>query len=222
MRPPSPATPSLPKWCRFPPKRRRSFMRPRITITIISAQSGQSVLPGHHQSQARESAGEVREVIKRYSLIKLWKKNKKKLCSEAPTDLELKEKLTPEQYAVLRGKGTEAPFSGKLLHESREGTYNCAACGNPLFASDAVFDRHGLAKLRSSLARRSTRDQRRFARHASRRDGLRSLRIAFGTPVQRRSDADRQALLHEFGLPRLSPKKRGNSIGRTDFAILTV
>lgn len=51
-----------------------------------------------------------------------------------------KEKLTPEQYAVLREKGTEAPFTGKLLHESREGTYNCAACGNPLFSSDAKFD----------------------------------------------------------------------------------
>jgi peptide-methionine (R)-S-oxide reductase len=51
-----------------------------------------------------------------------------------------KEKLTPEQYAVLREKGTEAPFTGKLLHEDRKGTYNCAACGNPLFSSDAKFD----------------------------------------------------------------------------------
>lgn len=51
-----------------------------------------------------------------------------------------KEKLTPEQYAILREKGTEAPFSGSLLHESRQGTYNCAACGNALFASDAKFD----------------------------------------------------------------------------------
>lgn len=51
-----------------------------------------------------------------------------------------KKTLSPEQYAVLREKGTEAPFSGKLLHESRNGTYNCAACGNPLFSSDAKFD----------------------------------------------------------------------------------
>jgi len=51
-----------------------------------------------------------------------------------------KEKLTPEQYAVLRERGTEAPFSGKLLHEHRDGTFNCAACGNPLFNSDAKFD----------------------------------------------------------------------------------
>jgi peptide-methionine (R)-S-oxide reductase len=53
---------------------------------------------------------------------------------------EWKDKLTPEQYAVLRQKGTEAPFSGKLLHEERDGMFKCAACGNPLFASDAKFD----------------------------------------------------------------------------------
>lgn len=53
---------------------------------------------------------------------------------------EWKDRLTPEQYAVLRQKGTEAPFSGKLLHEERDGMFKCAACGNPLFASDAKFD----------------------------------------------------------------------------------
>lgn len=53
---------------------------------------------------------------------------------------EFKNKLTPEQYAVLREKGTEAPFSGKLLHEKRDGVYRCAACGNALFASGTKFD----------------------------------------------------------------------------------
>jgi len=53
---------------------------------------------------------------------------------------EWKEKLTPEQYAVLRQKGTERPYSGALLKEKRDGMYRCAACGNPLFASDAKFD----------------------------------------------------------------------------------
>ena len=48
--------------------------------------------------------------------------------------------MTPEQYAVLREKGTEAPFTGKLLHEKREGMYRCAACGNELFSSDTKFD----------------------------------------------------------------------------------
>ncbi len=51
-----------------------------------------------------------------------------------------KKKLTPEQYTMLRQKGTEAPFSGTLLHEHRDGMYKCAACGNPLFASGTKFD----------------------------------------------------------------------------------
>jgi len=57
-----------------------------------------------------------------------------------PTEEELKKKLTPEQYRVLREKGTEVPFSGKYIHEKKEGAYICAACSNPLFLSDAKFD----------------------------------------------------------------------------------
>jgi peptide-methionine (R)-S-oxide reductase len=51
-----------------------------------------------------------------------------------------KEKLTPEQYKIMREKGTEVPFSGKYVYEKAAGTYNCAACGHPLFNSDAKFD----------------------------------------------------------------------------------
>lgn len=53
---------------------------------------------------------------------------------------EWKKRLTPGQYAVLREKGTEAPFTGALLKEKRDGMYKCVACGNPLFASDTKFD----------------------------------------------------------------------------------
>lgn len=53
---------------------------------------------------------------------------------------ELKQKLTPEEYYVLREKGTEAPFSGKLLHDKRDGLYKCKVCGQGLFSSDAKFD----------------------------------------------------------------------------------
>jgi len=51
-----------------------------------------------------------------------------------------KKKLTPEQYEVLRQKGTEPAFSGKLIHPDKDGFYKCAACGNPLFRTDAKFD----------------------------------------------------------------------------------
>lgn len=49
-------------------------------------------------------------------------------------------KLTSEQKRVLKDKGTEAPFTGKLLHETRNGLFTCGACGAQLFKSDAKFD----------------------------------------------------------------------------------
>lgn len=56
------------------------------------------------------------------------------------SDDKWKDKLTPEQYRVLREKGTEAPFSGKLLHNDKTGDYTCAACGQTVFTSDTKFD----------------------------------------------------------------------------------
>ena len=56
------------------------------------------------------------------------------------TEAEWKARLTPEQYEVLREKGTEAPFSGKYDTVYEDGIYKCAACGNPLFTSDAKYD----------------------------------------------------------------------------------
>jgi peptide-methionine (R)-S-oxide reductase len=51
-----------------------------------------------------------------------------------------KEKLTPEQYQVLRERGTEPAFSGKLYNNHEKGMYVCAACGHELFSSDTKFD----------------------------------------------------------------------------------
>jgi peptide-methionine (R)-S-oxide reductase len=56
------------------------------------------------------------------------------------SEAEWKKKLSPEQYHVLRERGTELPFTGKLLHNKDKGAYTCAACGAELFSSDAKFD----------------------------------------------------------------------------------
>ena len=51
-----------------------------------------------------------------------------------------KDKLSPEEYAVIREKGTEAPFSGEYVHTKDKGVYVCKGCGMELFSSDAKFD----------------------------------------------------------------------------------
>jgi peptide-methionine (R)-S-oxide reductase len=56
------------------------------------------------------------------------------------TDEEWRAKLTPDQYKILRQKGTEAPFSGEYLHHNKKGVYMCAACGATLFSSDNKYD----------------------------------------------------------------------------------
>jgi peptide-methionine (R)-S-oxide reductase len=56
------------------------------------------------------------------------------------SDAEWQRILTPEQYDVMRGHGTEAPDSCALLYEKRTGTFSCAGCGQPLFESKLKFE----------------------------------------------------------------------------------
>ena len=54
--------------------------------------------------------------------------------------IDFKRKLSPEQYTILREKGTEMPFTSDLLKNKATGQYTCAACGTVLFSSGAKFD----------------------------------------------------------------------------------
>lgn len=57
-------------------------------------------------------------------------------------DAYWREKLTPEQYRILRQKGTERPWTGPFLENTEKGVYECAGCGSALFSSDTKFDSH--------------------------------------------------------------------------------
>jgi len=56
------------------------------------------------------------------------------------TDAEWRQQLTPMQYAVTRQQATERPFTGEYVRNKADGTYNCVACGLPLFSSETKYE----------------------------------------------------------------------------------
>ncbi|MEZ5175933.1 MAG: peptide-methionine (R)-S-oxide reductase MsrB [Acidimicrobiia bacterium] len=56
------------------------------------------------------------------------------------SEADLRNRLTPQQFAVTQEAATERPFTGELLGNKAEGTYRCVVCGEALFASDTKFD----------------------------------------------------------------------------------
>jgi peptide-methionine (R)-S-oxide reductase len=68
--------------------------------------------------------------------------NRKMDSTFEKSDAEWRKTLTPEQYEVLRKKGTESPFTGKYNEHSEKGWYTCAGCGTELFSSEQKFNSH--------------------------------------------------------------------------------
>jgi peptide-methionine (R)-S-oxide reductase len=63
------------------------------------------------------------------------------VATEIPTtEAEWHERLTPQQYEIMRRKGTERPFSGEYVYSKETGMYQCAACGAELFSSETKFE----------------------------------------------------------------------------------
>jgi len=95
-------------------------LKNQMTIVLLA---GTMVSCGQNNAQTQSRAEKVKNT---YTVAK--------------TDSEWKKQLSPEQYYVLRQKGTERPFTGKLLLNKEKGVYKCAACGNELFTDDMKFD----------------------------------------------------------------------------------
>jgi hypothetical protein len=116
----------------------------------------------------------------------------------AMSEREWREKLTPEQYHVLREAGTEPPFAGRYVNNHDEGEYRCAGCGELLFDSDhQVRQRQRLAELHRAGGADGERACRHEPRHAPGRGALREVRRPSRPPLPRRAGADRAALLHQ-------------------------
>jgi peptide-methionine (R)-S-oxide reductase len=89
------------------------------------------------------SAWTYSEMKTNNGMIKLYSVQKKGfIMSEKTnkTDADWKKELTPQQYQVLRQKGTERPFNNEYWNNHEKGVYRCAACGNDLFTSDTKFE----------------------------------------------------------------------------------
>ena len=128
------------------------------------------------------------------------------------TEEEWRKELTPEQYRVLRQKGTERPFTGEYEDVMTPGVYKCAACGQELFLSDTKFDSGcGWPSFFQPAAEdKIDAHEDNSSWNAARRGDLFALRRASRTRVSRWPEADRTALLHQLGIVEAGPENQND------------
>ena len=117
------------------------------------------------------------------------------------TDADWRAELTPEQYRVLREKGTEAPFSGEYDHTFEPGTYVCAGCGTTLFESETKYDSGcGWPAFYAPAGDDAIEEETDVdLRDGPHRGHVRELRRPPRPRVPGRAAPDRAALLHQLG-----------------------
>ena len=118
------------------------------------------------------------------------------------TESEWREKLTPEQFDVLRRQGTERAFTGEYWNVKDDGVYRCAGCGAELFDSSAKFDSGtGWPSFTEPMIADAVETHEdRTLRHAADRGDVQALRRAPRPRLPRRPRPGRSALVHQLGV----------------------
>jgi methionine-R-sulfoxide reductase len=107
-----------------------------IALGVVVGQRGlPAAASGPVAEREREDVVEVRVFNQKGELV-----GPIEMARVEKSDEEWQRQLTPEQFEIARGKGTERPFCGTLLDNKKEGVYACVCCGLPLFSSDSKFN----------------------------------------------------------------------------------